>query len=99
MPFEKGKSGNPGGRKKGENPLVDLARAHCEEAMLGIIDLSKNAKDDKIKLRAKEIIIERAWGKAVQAMELSGADGDPLSVGIVFNLKTHKSADSDENKS
>ncbi len=90
MPFEPGKSGNPGGRKKGENPLTDLARAHCEEAMLGIIALSKNAKDDKIKLRAKEIIIERAWGKAVQAMELSGADGEPLAVSIAFNLKSHK---------
>lgn len=90
MGFKPGESGNPGGRPKKDNPIVEMARAASPEAFAEIIRLARESKDEKIRLQASERIIERGYGKAAQAVELSGSDGEPLKIGITFNLKDTK---------
>jgi len=88
--FKPGQSGNPGGRPKSDNPIVAAAKLAAPEAFAQILRLSKESSDEKIRLQASEKIVERAYGKAAQAVELSGAEGEPLKIGITFNLKDTK---------
>jgi hypothetical protein len=90
MVFQPGQSGNPGGRQKKDTTIIDLARAASPEAIAKIIELAKNSSDPKIQIQACREILDRGYGKAAQAVELSGAEGEPLKIGITFNLKDTK---------
>lgn len=87
MAFKPGESGNPGGRPKKDTTIVDLARAASPQAIAKIIELANNSSDPKIQIQACREILDRGYGKAAQAVELSGSDGEPLKIGITFNLK------------
>lgn len=68
MPFEKGKSGNPGGRPKEIQEVKSLARDYTAEGIerLAFWMRSDNAKAS---VSATAILLERAWGKAEQKIE------------------------------
>lgn len=72
-PFEKGKSGNPSGRPKG-NPLVkELLKANSLEAAQKLIELL-DSENDKIAFMAAQEILNRTEGKPNQSlnMEVTG---------------------------
>lgn len=69
--FKKGQSGNPGGKAKSLKPLVDLAREHSAEALEKIIALMRASDDERVQLAAAQTIIERGYGKATQAVDMS----------------------------
>ena len=63
--FEKGKSGNPGGRPKESVHFSILARLHSEEA-LNVLVVALSSKVERNRIMAANIIIDRAWGKPTQ---------------------------------
>lgn len=78
-PFQPGKSGNPGGRPKKINELVDKCRdltGECADVLTDIMRTAKNKAADRIK--AAEIILGYGWGKPKQQTELTGKDNGPL---------------------
>ena len=79
MPFVKGKSGNPGGRKKATQQDIDLAKA-CREkspAALAVIEkLMNSSAADMVRLRAAIAIIERGYG-TVQVLPNGGTEEPP----------------------
>jgi hypothetical protein len=77
MAFQKGQSGNPGGRPKESDEVKALARQYTPEAIerLAFWMRSENAKAS---VSACSSLIDRAWGKPVQSMEHSGHDGGPI---------------------
>jgi len=88
MVWKKGASGNPGGGRKKNLAFETLALSAAPAAFAELIRLSTSAKDERVKIQACKEILDRAYGKAAQAVELSGADGEPLQISVSFNLKT-----------
>lgn len=77
-PFVKGQSGNPAGRKKDIPELKQLLAEVLAEDKDGIsaakaILMALRAKATKGDVRAAELLLDRAYGKANQKIEHSGA--------------------------
>lgn len=72
-PFQKGRSGNPGGRAKKTPEELDLIAA-CKEktprALSVIADIMENGENERNRLAAAQAIIERAYGKPKENVEL-----------------------------
>jgi len=75
MAFEKGKSGNPGGRPKEAAEVKALARKHGPEAIKKLVDLLRGT-DARVAKAAADSLLDRAYGKPAQAV--TGDDGGPL---------------------
>ena len=82
MGWKKGQSGNPGGRKKELKEITELAKEASPAAFEQIQDLSQNCKDPRVRLSASQYILDRAWGKPAQAVEVSGKDGKDLTINV-----------------
>jgi uncharacterized protein YbjT (DUF2867 family) len=54
----------------------DLARQHTEAALETLVRIMQRGKSDAARLAAAVAILDRAWGKPVQALEHSGPDGE-----------------------
>jgi hypothetical protein len=74
MPFKKGQSGNPGGRKPAlPIDLIALCRADTRESVETLIEIRKD-KDapHSARVKAAETIINRGWGTAPQTIKVEG---------------------------
>ena len=84
--FQKGVSGNPGGRPREIGEIKELARCHTSaaiEALRGIaVDLSAPAS---ARVAASEALLNRAWGRPCLAV---GAEGESEPVELVVRWAT-----------
>jgi hypothetical protein len=76
--FQPGKSGNPGGRPKVIREVIDLAREHTTLAIETLAKICKSADKDSARVAAANALLDRAWGRAPQTIELQGKDGAAL---------------------
>lgn len=82
MPFEKGQSGNPGGRAKVRladgRTLTDLAREHTEEAVATLVSVMRDVKAPAAaRVAASDKILNRGWGQAPQTITLQDVPTAP----------------------
>ena len=69
--FQKGASGNPGGRPAQLAGLRELAAQHTEAAIAALV---RALDDPKTSVAAAVALLDRVWGKPQQAIELSQPD-------------------------
>lgn len=75
--FIKGVSGNPGGRRKGIQDLIDSAVTEDDLKTI-LVRLVGMAKHGNIK--AAEFLFDRLYGKPMQKTELTGKDGGAIPI-------------------
>jgi hypothetical protein len=69
--FKPGQSGNPSGRPKIPEEFKELAKKYSVTALKKVIEIMENEEaDNRDQLRASEIIMDRAWGKSTQSMDV-----------------------------
>ena len=69
-PFEKGKSGNPGGRPKMDDETKTILKAAAPDAARLMVEMMNNPKvQPKLRMQAAEVVMDRVYGKATQPIE------------------------------
>ena len=78
MPFEKGKSGNPGGRPKVVGEVQALARELTTEAVETLRDIMRDKKAaPAARGFAANSILDRGYGRPSQTISSTGRDKPP----------------------
>ena len=72
MPFEKSRSGNPGGRPKMPDEVKRLARSKAKSAFERLVALLES-KNERVVFAAAQEILNRAYGRPAPAV--TGEDG------------------------
>lgn len=80
--FEKGKSGNPGGRPKVANEVKELAQKHGQAAIKRLAELMHD-EDKRVSVSACQALLDRGFGKPVQATEISGPGGSDINIAAI----------------
>src|SRR5262245_13338752 len=69
-PFQKGRSGNPGGRPKEIAEVKELARQHMPAAIDALVSIMNNTKaSDAARVSAATALLDRGYGKPQQHID------------------------------
>lgn len=80
-PFQKGVSGNPGGKSKILGEIQSLARKHSPRSFARILELVEDP-DPRVALVAAREVLDRAYGKP-RVIEDDDADKKSVTINIV----------------
>jgi hypothetical protein len=83
-PFAKGASGNPGGRSRTARDIQELARVHGPAAIATLAQALKS-RNERVRVAAAAILLDRAYGKPVQAITT-----DPATSAVGMHLLAAK---------
>jgi hypothetical protein len=86
-PWPKGKSGNPGGRPKAVAAVRELARQWTEVAIRTLADVCQHGEKEAARVAAAEALLNRAWGRPEQAVQLEGPNGEQIIPVIQITVK------------
>lgn len=73
--WQKGTSGNPGGKRKADYRIKDLAKEYTQEALATLRQVMKSSEDDRARVAAANAILDRGYGKPAQSVDLTNSDG------------------------
>jgi Family of unknown function (DUF5681) len=68
--FQKGQSGNPGGRPKANASLQLMARQHTGMALRTLAEIAKKGEKEASRVAAATALLDRGFGRPIQSMEM-----------------------------
>lgn len=74
--WQKGVSGNPGGRAKADHRIKELAKERTELALNTLAEIAESGKNEGARVAAATALLDRGWGKPAQAI-IGGDEDDP----------------------
>ncbi|WP_437870877.1 DUF5681 domain-containing protein [Methylorubrum extorquens] len=92
MPFVKGQSGNPAGRRKEHGDIRELARAKTGDALKALVQVATKGKSESARVSAATALLDRAYGKPPQSHEMSGPGGAPIAIADLSRLSNEQLA-------
>lgn len=91
-PFRPGQSGNPGGRPKAIAEVRELARSLTALAVQTLVSIMEHGDKDAARVAAAQAILDGGWGKAVQALDMTGHYKTPMTPARKRRAGQHGSA-------
>ena len=90
MAFEKGKSGNPGGRPSEARQQLALLLDECfpltkRKRLVRLLVEDATSDDYERRKDARPLLLAYTYGKPTERKELSGDDGEPLTIRVVYD--------------
>lgn len=76
--FQKGQSGNPKGRPKEVADVRAAAQKHTEMAIKTLAEIAERGDSEKARVAAAQALLDRAWGRCPQSVNIGDPDGNPL---------------------
>lgn len=73
-----GPSPNPGGRPREVREVAELARQCTTAAIVTLMEIMRKGVNEGARIRAAEVLLDRAWGKPAQSVEVTGKEGGPI---------------------
>lgn len=70
----------PGSPNKVTREIKELARSYAAPAMKELARLSVKAASEQARVAAIKELLDRAYGKSPQALQLSGEGGGPIQI-------------------
>lgn len=80
MPFAKGKSGNPGGRRVGLSRIIRSKTKEGAELVDMLLEMVRTAEEPKDRIAAAKLLMEFGFSRPPTELEHSGTDGGPIQV-------------------
>lgn len=80
--FQKGVSGNPGGKAKLDVNVKELARSKTKRAFERIVELVES-DDERVAFMAAKEVIDRAYGKSAPADDEDARNAKSVTINIV----------------
>jgi hypothetical protein len=78
--FQKGQSGNPGGRPRLPEDVREMARGLSVEALQTLAEVMRDKRQSgAARISAASVILDRAWGKAPQQVTTEARNIDDYS--------------------
>jgi hypothetical protein len=89
MAWQKGQSGNPGGRKKDVVNVMALARQHTPQAIKTLHEICSDPKmPPNARVQAAVAILDRGWGKPAQTVQVQKQEPKEMSDAELIAIAT-----------
>ena len=69
-----------------KDDLSARARLYTDVALKALVAIAKGAESEAAQVAAANALLDRGYGRARQALEVSGTDGTPLAVAITHEI-------------
>ena len=91
-PIPKGVSLNPSGRKPVPQEVKDILAAATPQAARTLVELMNPKNDPKVRLRASELVLDRVYGKATQAVDVHVTDVAKVHMQALQEIEARRKA-------